>query len=59
MWNNKINNTLLKLNFVRAKSETCIYYKKENRGNILCILALYVDDIIVTGKKKEIDSLKT
>ena len=59
MWNNKINKTLLKLNFIRSKSEPCVYYKKDNRGNILCILAIYVDDIIISGKKDEINFVKT
>ena len=59
MWNNKINNTLLNLNFVRSKSEPCVYYRKDNKNNISCILAIYVDDIIISGKKNEINYIKT
>jgi len=59
MWNNKINETLLKLGFTRTKSEPCVYCKRDNKGNISCILAIYVDDIIISGKKNEINYVKS
>jgi len=61
MWNNKINNVILKLNFIRSKkkkkkkkkNESYVYYKKDHKDNISCILSLYVDDIIISGKKSK------
>jgi len=57
-WNQKLNGVLLKLNFKRLKSEPCLYKKISNRGNIICILAVYVDDIILTGTDEAITETK-
>jgi len=58
MWNNKLNDTLENINFTRLKSEPCVYVKKDKYNKILCCLAVYVDDIIITGNKREIDIVK-
>jgi len=58
MWNFKINDTLLELGFNRCKSEPCVYIKKDRNNNIICILAIYVDDILIAGKNKEINKIR-
>jgi len=57
-WNDKINNELIKINFKRLKTEPCIYIKMSKEGHILCILAIYVDDILIAGKDNEIEIVK-
>jgi len=57
-WNNKLNEELLKMNFRRIKSEPCLYVKFDNDKNIICILSVYVDDILIAGKENEINNVK-
>lgn len=40
-------------------SDLCVYIKKNKFNNILCLLAVYVDDIIVAGIKEEIIKTKS
>jgi len=57
-WNEKLNDELIKLNFKRINSEPCIYIKKVNNV-IRCILAIYVDDILISGKIDDINHTKS
>ena len=57
-WNEKLNNELLKLNFRRAKSEPCVYIKTDRNNKIICILSVYVDDILIAGTDHEIKIVK-
>jgi len=45
---------MTEFNFIRLKSEPCVYVKKNREGNVTCLLAVYVDDILITGIKDEI-----
>ena len=54
-WNDQLNNILLKINFKRLKCDPCLYKKENKHGNITCILAVYVDDILLTGNESEIN----
>eukprot|EP00833_Pecoramyces_ruminatium_P015598 jgi/Orpsp1_1/1189630/evm.model.d7180000073350.1 len=58
MWNYKIDSVLLELGFYRCKSEPCVYVKKDIYNNIICLLAMYVDDIMIAGKDKVINKFK-
>ena len=57
-WNETLNNTMVKMNFRRLTSEPCIYIKENNSKEIQCIIAVYVDDILLAGKEKEIIYVK-
>jgi len=57
-WNDKLNEELLGMNFRRIKSEPCLYVKFDNNKNIICILSVYVDDILIAGKENEINNVK-
>lgn len=46
-WNDKLNKILVGLNFTRCLKEASVY-RKETGGNLL-IVAVYVDDLFVTG----------
>lgn len=46
-WNIKLNGILRGLRFVRCSKEPSLYQRKEN--NQLLIVAVYVDDLLVTG----------
>ncbi len=59
MWNETLNKALIKLNFKRFMSDPCVYIKKDNSNNIKCLLAVYVDDIIIAGTDEEIIKTKT
>jgi len=54
VWNKELNKTLLNLNFKRLYSDPCIYKKVNNKNKIICLLAVYVDDIIIAGTNLEI-----
>jgi len=59
MWNETLNKVLLKLNFKRFLSDPCVYIKKDENNNIKCLLAVYVDDIIVAGTSEEVNKTKS
>ncbi|KAG7585873.1 Reverse transcriptase RNA-dependent DNA polymerase [Arabidopsis thaliana x Arabidopsis arenosa] len=46
-WNNKLNQILKELNFMKCSKEPSLYQKQENEH--LLIVAVYVDDLLVTG----------
>ena len=46
-WNYAINSFLIKLDFQQSKSDSCLYIR--NIDDIICILAIYVDDIIIAS----------
>ena len=57
-WNEKLNNELLKLNFRRAKSEPCVYIKTDRNNKTICILSVYVDNILIARTDHEIKIVK-
>jgi len=50
-WNEIISKFLIKNNFNQSLTDECIFYKKEN-NRLICLIGLYVDDIIITGENK-------
>lgn len=54
-WNKTVNDILNNMKFKRILADTCVYYRK--RGNIICIIALYVDDMLIAYSHK--DEMKT
>eukprot|EP00833_Pecoramyces_ruminatium_P006363 jgi/Orpsp1_1/1180395/evm.model.c7180000073227.1 len=40
------------------QSEPCVYVKRSKEGKILCILAIYVDDILIAGNEPQIEITK-
>jgi len=57
-WNNKLNEELIKIGFSRLKSEPCVYKKVNKKKEIICILSVYVDDILIAGTSNEINIVK-
>ena len=57
-WNDHINDFLTRdLHFTRLNAEPCIYFRKRNGKT--CLIALYVDDLIISGSDMEtINSVK-
>ena len=53
-WNEIITNFLKKNGFQQFVSEPCIF-KKTSKGKTTCIVGIYVDDMIITGKTYEIE----
>lgn len=51
-WYSKIDEYLLRLGFKRSPSETTLYVKL--LGNDLVIVSLYVDDLFVTGSRRDL-----
>ena len=51
-WNVSLDKYLKSLNFVQSSSDSCIYTRMSD--GILCIIALYVDDIIVACQSLEL-----
>ena len=46
-WNEKMDQYLKQQGFIRSHADSNLYYKSE--GGRLCVLVLYVDDLIITG----------
>ena len=57
-WNEKLNNVLLGINFNRLTTEPWIYIRKNSYNEITCIIAIYVDDILLIGKENEVLQVK-
>lgn len=55
LWNKELDSYVKSLGFIKS-SDPCLYYKRE--GDKLCIIAIYVDDIIV-GAHENIEELKS
>uniref|UniRef100_A0A1X7UWB4 Reverse transcriptase Ty1/copia-type domain-containing protein n=1 Tax=Amphimedon queenslandica TaxID=400682 RepID=A0A1X7UWB4_AMPQE len=49
-WNMTLDHLLKRMGFVQAKSNPCLYITSEGE---LCIIAVYVDDILIATKDKE------
>ncbi|TYK12309.1 subtilisin-like protease SBT2.4 [Cucumis melo var. makuwa] len=49
-WYNKIDDHLLNLDFMKSLSECMLYVKKSS--TVIVIVSLYVDDLIVIGRKE-------
>jgi len=58
MWNEMLNKVLLNLNFCRLISDPCLYVKINKNDKIICLVGVYVDDIIITGIDSEINETK-
>jgi hypothetical protein len=52
MWYQKFDSYMLGLGFTRSKEDHCVYFKLI--GDHLIYLVLYVDDMLLIGKNKEI-----
>ena len=59
MWNNKLDTVLTEIGFKRLKSEPCVYILKDRYNIIICIIAIYVDDILISSRKRTIDIVKS
>jgi len=57
-WNKKLNQVLTNLNFIRFQSDPCIYKKIDKYNKIVCVIGVYVDDILLAGKDNEINVIK-
>ncbi|XP_019164605.1 PREDICTED: uncharacterized protein LOC109160814 [Ipomoea nil] len=51
-WYSRIDEYLLKLDFVKSPSESTLYIKGD--GNHFLVVSLYVDDVLVTGNSIEL-----
>ncbi|CAG4987165.1 unnamed protein product [Colias eurytheme] len=57
-WNDRINDCLLKLNFVKSKLEPCLYTKKCKKEQV--IVAIFVDDFFIfSNSSNMVKELKT
>ena len=57
-WNNELNKYLINIGFRRLISEPCLYMKTNDKGNISCLLGVYVDDNLISGTNYEIKNTK-
>ena len=51
-WNAALDNQLKEMGFTQSENDPCIYHK--NIGGEMFYIAVYVDDIILAGKQKEL-----
>ena len=57
-WNDELDKYIKKIGYRRIISEPCLYLKENKYNNISSILAVYVDDILLAGKREEIKNTK-
>lgn len=50
-WNDKLKETLQMYGFMQGEADSCLFAKQENENLIL--LAVYVDDMLVTGNSRK------
>jgi len=48
-WYNNMNAFLLSIHFQRLHGESCLYYREDADDGTICIISLYVDDILIAG----------
>ena len=53
-WYNNINSFLQEIKFKRLVSEPCLYFRQDEEDNAICILSLYVDDLVIAGSDSAI-----
>ena len=56
-WNSTLKEKLINYDFIQSKADPCLYIKKLKDGTLL-IVAVYVDDLTIIGKRSEIDKFK-
>lgn len=56
LWNATLSNFFVKLKFKRTNSDSCVYIGQFDKG--ICILCVYVDDMIITGPTPVINHIK-
>lgn len=55
-WNKKVTEILQQIGFNRCKSDSCVYFRRQN--NKLSFIALYVDDMMLASSSKhEMDAI--
>ena len=47
----------LTMGFVQSKSDPCVFIKRDENDKLLVILAVYVDDTLITGSKREVEKV--
>jgi hypothetical protein len=55
-WNKTLNNFLLQNGFNSIDADSCIYIKHEKEETT--VLSIYVDDILIIGKRSNVDQVK-
>jgi len=48
-WYNNMNGFLLSINFQRLSGESCLYFRRDDNDGTICIISLYVDDLLIAG----------
>ena len=44
---------------IQSQTDPCMLYKRNETGELQLIVAVYVDDVLISGKEKEILNFKT
>ena len=47
-WYIKIDTFFKQQGFLKSKNDSSLYIKEDNQGNV-CLISLYMDDLIITG----------
>ena len=60
-WMTTFRDTLIgpTIGLTQSEADPCIFFKKDLDGNTILLLALFVDDTLVTGKKEEVKKFYT
>ncbi len=50
---------LVAMGLIQSLADPCIWYKHDQAGRPILLVAVYVDDCIVAGPKSEVEAFKT
>ena len=48
-----------KIGCQQSAIDPCLLYKMNEKGELILLIAVYVDDVLIAGKKDDIDAFKT
>jgi len=55
MWYKEISHFLISIGFKIYNTDKYLFDKHDKNNKLICLLTLYVDDILITGKDNEIN----
>jgi len=57
-WMKTCTKILKGLGLTKCMSGPCLFYKKDDNGNLILLINVYVDDMIICGLKREVTKVK-
>lgn len=53
-WNDKFSESIKKKGFIQSQADPCIFIKYNEKGEVVAVIGIFVDDCFLLGDEKEI-----